>query len=565
MNEFLQRLRSYFVSLPPQRRATLLGTVLLTLAGTAALWGWAVHEPMVPLFDAPLDARAASDVMQALDRQQIRYEIEPRSQRILVPADRRDQVNLELSGTLGLADRSRIGLEIFDDGGFGTTRFVEHVRYVRGLQGELERQLAGFGKVRGAKVLLSVPEDSLFAEDREDPSASVYLELRAGDTLSHEEGRRMADLVAHAVPRLRREHVEILDSKMKTIHAATGDENASTSKLTELQHRYERYYQRKVESLLERVVGHGKVSARISVALDTAERRTIERKLDPDNATLISNRLRESSQLGGISVATGVPGTTANLPENQASSGAGGVRQSKTTESDELGNYDVPEQHLTSASRPGTVLKVTAAVLVDGRYEGALKGTKGEAAGPTFITRPLEELDRFAVMTAQALGTTKDNVSVFCEPFAPLEIAQAPKPSVLTGGVPPMAEALARYGLALLALVLTFTMVVRPLTRQLGAAPPGPGDNELTEGDHLGELEGSESAGLLNGAVEPQAGHRGRLTQATFYEWLAAASSGDVLLTREEVGRLVTTDLDHSASTLREWINQPELDEEDDA
>ena len=58
------------------------------------------------------------------------------------------------------------GLEILDQDSFGGTQFREHVRYLRGLQGEIEQMLNSYRGVAGSKVLLTLQHTALFEEDR---------------------------------------------------------------------------------------------------------------------------------------------------------------------------------------------------------------------------------------------------------------------------------------------------------------------------------------------------------------------------------------------------------------
>ena len=201
LNELIARFRVFYASLPPQRRFSLMTSLLASLALTAGVVAWATHDPMVALFDQPLDPKTTAEVIEQLKSEQVKYRLERGTDRILVPNSKRDLVGISLRGSNLFAERGT-GLEILEENKFGSTRFVEHVRWIRGLQGELERQINGFDQVLASKVLLSIPEDSLFAEDQEDPSASVYIELKSGMSLSREEGARMSSLVAAAVPGL---------------------------------------------------------------------------------------------------------------------------------------------------------------------------------------------------------------------------------------------------------------------------------------------------------------------------------------------------------------------------
>jgi len=557
--ESLQRLRTFYATLTPQRRMSLTASVFVSLAITAALWGWATYDPYVPLFEQPLDPKTTAQVLEQLKVEQIDYKLERGTDRLLVPDSSRDQLALTFRGS-SLLSTQGTGLEILENNKFGSTRFVEHVRWVRGLQGEIERQINGFGQVLGSKVLLSIPEETLFAEDHEDPSASVYVELKSGMTLSAEEGGRMASLVASAVPRLRPTRVEILDANMRVIHASESgdDETGIGGKMADLQRHYERYYQGKIEGLLERILGPGNVVARVSIDLDNAERSIQRRELDGDRAVTISSRTRESNSSGG-SGEEGVPGTTANLPELAITTGGSG--SSETSEADEVTNIDVPETRSVTASLPGGILGVTAAVVIDGTWEVApveegAEGAEGEAvaeAEKIYKPRDAEELAQYREIVAQAIGAPLENVSVINRPFAQVKLTSAPPP------VTAFQEAfswvhLVKYSIALLALALTFFMVVRPTMRRVNSAPTM--EEQQLAAAAVASLPGAAPMTGPDGEALPTGQLEDAPSEEALAQWLETVSSGARHVTREEVNRLVATDLAHTVVTLQSWIQE---------
>ena len=115
-----------------------------------------------------------------------------------------------------------------------------------------------------------MPEESLFEEDRVDPSASVYLELKTVASLSSDEGARIAAMVAAAVPRLSPDRVEIFDSDLRVLHAMKQSDSqfGVSTDIAQLQRHYDAYFSGKIESMLERIVGPGKVVAQVHVELD---------------------------------------------------------------------------------------------------------------------------------------------------------------------------------------------------------------------------------------------------------------------------------------------------------
>lgn len=547
LRSWLEAFRTWFNALDATKRTWFIVTAALGAALVVAAINMATYVPMVPLFDAPMDATTSANVMAHLDQAEIPYDIERGSNRLLVPEAKRSTLQIELTGK-GMVDGEGVGLELFEENRFGSTKFVEHVRYVRGLQGEIERQINGFEAVAGSKVLLSLPEESLFEEDVVEPSASVYLELRSGRSLSSEEGERMSQLVANAVPRLHADHVEILDSDMRVIHGATDADGANTiaSSLAELKRNHESYYKREIERILERVVGPGKVVARVNVELDNSQRMRRERKLHGEEAVQISADVQESSMVGGKG-AEGIPGTTANLPELEAANAQKATANAVTEQntSRETGNYDVPETRVDESTLPGGIIGLTAAVLVDGVWataaaeEGAEGAEGAEEAEPTYTARTEAELASFKTLVAMSLGVAEKNVTIVNQPFAQVDV-----PVVQAGmlGMTPGSSwaPLLRYGFAFLALLCVFGFIVRPVMKNVTAV----------EADEAALLEGGQVPLLPDGTpAEMQDGE-------TLADLIRRVSGGEEMVTRDEVARLVSGDLTHSVVTLQAWIAQ---------
>ncbi len=550
LRNWLASFKTWFDGLDSTRRTWFIVTAALGTAVVVGAVNMATYVHMVPLFETTLDPSTTNDVLTHLKQKEIKWKIERGTDRLLVPDGVRDQLKLELTGA-GMVDAKGVGMELFEENRFGSTKFVEHVRYVRGLQGEIERQVNGFDAVAGSKVLLSLPEDSLFEEDVIDPSASVYLELRSGRTLSTDEGTRIAQLVANAVPRLHEDRVAILDSDMRVIHATsdTDGEDSIANHLAELKRNHERYYKREIESVLERVVGPGKIVARVNVELDNSQRSKQERKLHGEQAVVIANDVHESSSTGGTA-AEGVPGTTANLPELQAAAPkAKGGSVSEMSETRETGNYDVPETRVQEATLPGGIVSITAAVLVDGVWTEATED--GGAAGETpvedgersYTPRTEAELASFTTLVAMSLGISEKAVTVINQPFAQVEVPTQASILALTPGESwtPML----RYGFALLALLFTFGFIVRPIMKS------------VTTTEAEAAAAAADAAALEAGAAVLPDGTIGELPGGeTLADLIRRVSGGETLVTRDEVALLVSTDLTHSVVTLQAWIAQ---------
>jgi flagellar M-ring protein FliF len=542
-NELTSRFREYYSGLHPRQRSMLVVICALVMTLTVALWGAAVYDPMVVLFNQPLDPKSTTEVLTYLETNGTPHRIESGTGRIYVPRSVRERASVQLRGSTALAS-STSGMDIINNAPVGSTQFMERRRWTMALQSEIEIQINGFDQVLGSKVLLSIPEQALFTEDQVDPSASVYVELKPGTTLSNAEGKRIAALVAGAVPRLDLDAVEILDSALRVIHASSGGSTqyGISDELADLRRQYDRYFQRKIESMLERIVGPGKVVAQVSVELDHTERSVQQRELDGDKAVVISSRTREATSEGGSSA--GVPGTTANIPEIAGAVTAGTSKASN--EADEVANIDVPETRTQTNSLPGKILGVTASVVVDGTWKKvpAADGEEAASAELVYTARTVEELGEFKQIVAAAIGTDPKNVTIVNRPFAEIELTPAASgaavvPSAAAGWIP--------WAVIGLTILLTFLFVVRPAVLKVTTPLVEESVKPLAA---IAGPEKGDADGTGGGLVDQ------RPRERALSEWLESLALGDAYVSRVDVARLVQHDMEQSVYTLRSWLQQ---------
>lgn len=543
----LEAFRTWFQELESTRRLWFLAIVGLGLVGLVVAWEMATYTPMVPLYERAQDPATSSEIISHLAAANVPYEIERGTDRILVPDTARDQLRMELSGG-GLIDDKGVGLELFEDNRFGSTKFVEHVRYVRGLQGEIERQINSFEAVRGSKVLLSIPEQALFQEDAEDPSAAVYLELKSGQSLSRAEGERMASLVAKAVPRLSADAVAIMDSNMRVIHAAneTSPEGKAASTLADIKKEYESYYKSEIERILERVVGPGKVVARVNVEVESTQQYLRERKLHGEDAVAVSTETQESNKTGRTE--GGVPGTAANVQGAAVAAGTAGEESSSVTE---RGNFDVPETLREQSSLPGHVKSVTAAVLIDGTWAAPVAAEGEEApaedAEPVYTPRTDEEIANFKQIVASGLGISAEGVTIVNQQFAKVDVPKI-ETSALSQVGDPRIQSYVRLGFAFVALLLTFGFIVRPVMNNVLVEPEKPEPEKP-----VAEIEESTDP---DNPFEPDADDPVIAQTDALAALIERLRHGQTTISRQDISSLVYADPTHSVVTLQAWLDQ---------
>ena len=99
------------------------------------------------------DADDLSDVVDVLRSNQVEFEYSENGDTILVPEDKRAAMRMELA-MKGLPRSGDVGFEIFDEGNFGISDFVQRTNHTRAIQGELQRTIAMMDSIKSAKVFI---------------------------------------------------------------------------------------------------------------------------------------------------------------------------------------------------------------------------------------------------------------------------------------------------------------------------------------------------------------------------------------------------------------------------
>ena len=418
--QLLARLRATSASFSP-RQLAVLGLAFLAVVG-AVIGGAYWSTPNYRLLFADMDPSAASEVVDRLKAQKITYRIDDGGRAIRVPEDRVDELRLAMSAQ-GLPSSGRIGFEIFDRTAFGATEFLEHVNYRRALEGEIARTIATIGEVSGARVHIAMAKESLFATREEAAKASVILKLKGRGTLPAGTIAGVASLVASSVEGLRPESVVILDNFGRPLTRPAESDDVSGFGV-ERQQRVEHELSTRVVSLLEPIVGPGRVRVNVAARLNAEAREETEERYDP-MTVVRSHQTSNDSQTMGSAAVGGPAGTRANVapaspPQNPTpppsptpQSGKpgdptpsappilpGSVRTAETT------NYEVSKLVRHSTVPRGELARLWVAVLVDDDVQSA-PGPDGNPVRSQ-KPRPAAELQKIQSLVAAAVGLDQE-------------------------------------------------------------------------------------------------------------------------------------------------------------
>jgi flagellar M-ring protein FliF len=459
------------------RQIATLAAVFVAVVGVVAGSAYWVNAPAYVLLYSDLDAESAAAVTGRLKSQDVPYVLDDGGRTVRVPSERVDELRLDLAAQ-GLPTTGRIGFEIFDRTAFGTTEFLEHVNYRRGLEGELARTIGTISEVASARVHIALAKDSLFAAKAEEAKASVVLKLRNNKPLSAASVNGIAGLVAASVESLRPEAVVIVDTFGRPLTADRAEAEEATGASLERQQRVEREMAAKVVALLEPVVGPGRVRVNVSARLDIQTHEETEERWDP--TTVVRSRQASSEGSSGA-VAGGIAGARANAPPAASTAPppsatpvlAAATPAARTTETT---NYEVSKLTRHTIVPQGQLSRLSVAVILDDE-----RTPSTAADGRTEVTakpRSAEAIERVHRLVAAAVGLdpsrgdqlTVENIA-FGDPAPEAEPPAGPLWKELPRQVAPYTPQIVRVTTVVVLALVAILMVLRPMMRAVLPVP----------------------------------------------------------------------------------------------
>lgn len=369
------------------RRVATIGVGVAAVVLILGVSRWATRPTYVPVFSG-LSLEESSAIDDALTKATIPHELGRGGAEILVSASDLARARVAVAKEGGMPDAGRPGMELFDKPAYAMTDFTQRINYRRALEGELERTIGKMRGIESAQVHLAIQETSTFRSAASPATASVLLRLRNGETPAADVVRGIGQLVAASVDRLDSENVTIVDDggRLLSLPADGGSLTGLTSRQLEVQRELEEHHRIKAEEIVGQVVGRSNTRVQVAATMnfDRVERTT--QTMDPDKQVTVTEQKAEI-----------VPG---------AQGGAGSSNQATTYENSKSTEHFAPA--------PGTVKRLTVAVLVNDRQVGT-----GDSA--RFERRSAEEIARLDTLVRSAVGYDSlrgDQVSVISVPFA---------------------------------------------------------------------------------------------------------------------------------------------------
>ncbi len=452
MIDLLTRARVFYGSLEPARQTQLwLGLVALVAVAVGG-WFWMTHEPYATLVQGTPDE--IGEAASALREADIPMRTDGNS--LSVPESRRG----EAAGVLGSHLLGGVARPI-KELPMGASPQVIREYFRRQKESDLASSVAAMAGVARARVHLEHGEEGVLAAQDEGARASVLVELVPGAAFGRSQAAAIQRLVAGGVQDLDPADVIVTD---KTGQLFAGGPASEMDQLAEIRRGYERDVEKKARTHLLAAVGpHFVVSAQAEI-----ERRSMEmqvRDLDPNRGATIQERVEELTREKATPPAEGAPGVDAETPERaEPARPGGGNDNEERTKLDTTMDYK--RTLTTEVVPPGSLTRLAISVSVD---EAILSELWGAPPGEPGFDDRLADLERNLEDAVGFDAERGDTLTVVARPFAPVDTVEAP--TMTMEGVSATVAPYVPYAIALVALLLAFFFVVRPLMARVTSAP----------------------------------------------------------------------------------------------
>ncbi len=457
------------------RQLSLSARINLGLAGlaVAALVLFVVltsAQPQYVTLSTNLEADQTTSITSALAEANIAYDLVDANKTVRVPLAQRSEAMLVLAesdlpvGRGGMAP----GFEIFSETELMTNQWLQNVKFMRAVQGELQRTLNAFDFVEYSQVLIREAQEELFVQEQKPSEAHVT--LKTTRPLTPREVKGIVRIIANAGgPNLHPGNITLATTDGTFLHLPPETQYAAlaTEKL-EMLVEHEKQREAKVERLLRDMGVRGTVTVSAKMSFDEKEVTDEEVLEGAEVSTFTMSTNIESTE----QPPEGAPGTFTNLPEGAAAPGGTSTTE-ETTE--EIINYEPSRRVTRTRTEPGEVVKYVVNLMVEGDYETDAEGNRTYAGLSEDRRQGFIDLAKAAV----GEGEVATEVTLHDYPFE-IDVAagqQAAEQLVAAERWESMLQ-YAWYAVQILAIILGFVLIRMALRRAIQPPPVAPAEVE---------------------------------------------------------------------------------------
>ncbi|TDF98230.1 flagellar basal-body MS-ring/collar protein FliF [Paenibacillus piri] len=457
--QYWNRMKQYWNQFSKAQKITIISTFALVML-TIGIIAYNFSKTEYALAYTNLQPSDAASIKGYLDGAKIPYQLSEDGKSIGVPRSEVASVKLAVESQ-GLNKSGNIGYGAFSQSStFGTTDKEFNIKYVNAVQGELQQLINSNSAISSSKVLINLPEESVFlakAADKPKASASVVLNLKQGYTLDQAKVDTMYNLVSHSVNGLPIENITISDQNGELLEYSKGKGKLTNANLAtqnfEINNQFKNDIQKNVQQMLGAILGKDKVIVQVFSTMNFDQTNTKQQLVTAPNTVdqkgleISVQEIQKNYNSDGGAAAAGVPGTgQTDVPGYPGSTNSG---KAQSEELQKTVNYEVNRITNDIVATPYVVKDLTINVGIEPPVADDPNSLTQETKDA--VQRILVNVVRAALADNKQVLTDDDlnkKVTVFAHSFARPQSSQGASANamLLYGGLGGLALALLAGG-----------------------------------------------------------------------------------------------------------------------
>ena len=367
------RLWAQFRLFTPGQKAVTIAALAALFIGGYFFLTWKSTPPYAPLY-TNLGATDASSIVDKLNSEGVPYRLAAGGTEIDVPQGSVYSTRLTMSSA-GLPSGGNTGYSLLDKEGVTTSQFQQQVDYQRAIEGELQKTIESISGVAAASVHLAIPQQDVFNDGSQKPTAAVLLTLDSGAQLDSQQVQSVVYLVSSSVTGMKAGDVTVTDSSGNVLSApgsgvtsgmAMGDQ-------TQMRQAYDNQIQTGIQNMIDTAIGPNHATVTVNAALDFNQTQTTQRsyiynkKLPPLSESTTKEQYKGAASpttAAGVAGASNGTGTTSGT-NGTGTSGSGNYVKSSAVVDNALGTVTSTVQ-----TAPGQLQHLSVGVLLDKSVKG---------------------------------------------------------------------------------------------------------------------------------------------------------------------------------------------------
>lgn len=373
----------------------------------------------VRLYDH-LDPAEAAKIVELLQQEGVDYKLQDGEQTVLVPLRDRSRMKMAAAAkSLPTSQGAAPGFEAFKEQDLLANRWLQDVRYMRAVQGELQRQLNEFDFVNKSFVFIREADEELFISQQKPSKAAVTLDLKR--PLSKNEIKAVLNTVSSfGGAHLNLNNITLVATDGTVLHLPPSSDFASIAN-SNLEYVAELERQREARAMQDFERLGVRALVRVSAVVDFDS--STETSTKTEDGAVISAYTTTTKTTSSESLPQGAPGATANMPTEGMVNPATG--QTTDTSEETIENFQPSSTETKTVKQPGKVKQYIVSAILEGETRKSTDANGKEIEEYVGLTPEKKKIYEDYISAAVGQGETPTKITVNDQPFTITKLTEA--------------------------------------------------------------------------------------------------------------------------------------------